>query len=136
MKVLMINASPRFNGNTQMALEQIAATLATEGIDSEIVPLGTRPVRSCIACNKCQEQGLGRCIFDDDVCNKISARMDGCPGCRLPGLLRPAQRRLVVAHAAHALFGWRQVCRQACRSCGHLPPGRRFGSLSDDAHAL
>ena len=72
----MINASPRFKGNTQVALEQIAATLAAEGIDSEIVPLGTRPVRSCIACNKCLEQALGHCIFDDDECNKISARMD------------------------------------------------------------
>ena len=112
MKVLMINASPRFNGNTQLALEQVAATLATEGIDSEIVPLGTRPVRSCIACNKCQEQGLGRCIFDDDVCNKISARMDqadaiivGSPvyyGQPNGGLLSLMQRMLYSAGAKFA----------------------------------
>lgn len=65
MKVLLINGSPRKRGNTFLALSEVAGTLEKQGIDTEIVPIGTQPVRGCIACNKCDESG--RCIFNDDV---------------------------------------------------------------------
>ena len=52
MKVLMINGSPHSKGNTATALGEIARTLEAEGIESEIVWLGTKPVRGCIACGK------------------------------------------------------------------------------------
>ncbi len=74
MKVLMINGSPHSKGNTATALGEIARTLEAEGIESEIVWLGTKPVRGCIACGKCR--GVGRCIFNDDVCNGISEKME------------------------------------------------------------
>ena len=74
MKVLLINGSPRKEGNTSIALSEVAKQLSIEGIDSEMVWIGNKPIRGCIACGQCKEQGLGRCVFDDDVCNRISEK--------------------------------------------------------------
>lgn len=74
MKVLLINGSPRKDGNTSIALSEVAKQLAHEGIDSEMVWIGNKPIRGCIACGQCKEQVLGRCVFDDDVCNQISVK--------------------------------------------------------------
>ena len=76
MKVLLINGSPRQEGNTAIALKEIAKQLSIEGIDSEIVWIGNKPVRGCIACGQCKTQGLGRCIFNDDSCNMISEKFE------------------------------------------------------------
>ncbi|MBR5176947.1 MAG: flavodoxin family protein [Bacteroidales bacterium] len=76
MKVLIINGSPRRNGNTSVALNEIANTLEQEGIESEIVWIGNKPVRGCIACDKCKENP-GRCVFNDDICNEISSKYAG-----------------------------------------------------------
>ena len=78
MKVLLINGSARRNGNTFLALKEIADTLAKEGIDSEIVQIGAKPVRGCIACGKCKANGNNRCVFDDDICNRVSEKMADC----------------------------------------------------------
>ena len=78
MKVLLINGSPRREGNTFLALSEIAKVLEEEGIDSEIVGVGTHAVRGCIACGTCKQHGDNRCIFDDDICNEVSARMAEC----------------------------------------------------------
>lgn len=78
MKVLLINGSARRNGNTFLALKEIADTLAKEGIDSEIVQIGAKPVRGCIACGKCKANGNNRCVFDDDICNLVSEKMADC----------------------------------------------------------
>ena len=69
MKVLLINGSPHRDGNTNIALNEIARQLATHGIESEIHWIGMKPVRGCIACGKCKQNGNGRCVFDDDICN-------------------------------------------------------------------
>ena len=76
MKVLLINGSPRQEGNTATALKEVAKQLNSEGIDSEIVWIENKPIRGCIACGQCKAQGLGRCIFDDDSCNKISEKFE------------------------------------------------------------
>jgi multimeric flavodoxin WrbA len=73
MKVLLINGSPRQKGNTAVALAEIAKTLQADGIESEIVWIGNKPIRGCIACNKCREKP-GACTFNDDVCNAISGK--------------------------------------------------------------
>ena len=77
MKVLLINGSHHQEGNTAIALAEVAKQLAQEGIESEIVWIGNKPVRGCIACGQCKAKGLGRCVFDDDVCNKISEKFEG-----------------------------------------------------------
>ena len=74
MKVLLINGSPRQNGNTAIALAEVAKQLTQEGIDSEIVWIGNKTIRGCIACGQCKYKGLGQCVFDDDICNKISEK--------------------------------------------------------------
>ncbi len=75
MKALIINGSPRQKGNTSIALIEIAKQLEKLGIESEIVWIGNKPVRGCIACNTCKDKP-GACVFDDDVCNGISAKMN------------------------------------------------------------
>ena len=75
MRVLLINGSPRREGNTFLALREVAKVLEQEGIESEIVGVGTRAVRGCIACNTCKQHGDNRCTFDDDICNEVSAKM-------------------------------------------------------------
>jgi len=74
MKVLMINGSPRKKGNTSIALEEIAKQLEKLGVDSETVWVGNKPIRGCIACNTCKGKP-GACVFNDDICNEISAKM-------------------------------------------------------------
>ena len=77
MKVLLINGSPRRQGNTNVAMEEVANQLKKNCIDSEIVWIGTKPVRGCIACGKCQGN---RCNFDDDITNRIIEKMEECDG--------------------------------------------------------
>lgn len=79
MKVLLVNGSARVHGNTATALQQIAQTLETEGIDTQIFPLGAGAYRDCIACNRCSDLD-GRCVFDDDPVNEflnLAAQADG-----------------------------------------------------------
>ena len=80
MKVLLLNGSPHRQGNTATALAEVAKQLEVEGIESEMVWIGNSPVRGCIACRQCTTKGLGRCIFDDDVCNRISEKFAEADG--------------------------------------------------------
>ena len=77
MKVLLINGSAHKEGNTFTALSEIARQLEKQGVEAEIVQLGNKPVRGCIACVQCRTKALGRCTFDDDVCNRIVEKLDG-----------------------------------------------------------
>jgi multimeric flavodoxin WrbA len=65
MKVLLINGSPHAKGCTFTALSEIAETLNSNGIETEIFQVGTKPVSGCLGCNKCRE--LGKCVFTDNV---------------------------------------------------------------------
>lgn len=78
MKVLLINGSARHNGNTFLALKEIAGQLEKQGIESEIVQIGVKPVRGCIACYQCKQKALERCVFDDDLCNRVNEKMADC----------------------------------------------------------
>lgn len=78
MKVLLLNGSPRPGGNTATLLAEAASQLAKHGIDSERFDIGAAPVRGCIACGQCHADHLGRCVFDDDVCNALIAKMAEC----------------------------------------------------------
>ena len=77
MNVLMINGSPRGNGNTAIALREMKNVFAREGIEVTELNVGTKAVRGCIACNKCAE--LGKCVFDDAVneAAPLLAKADG-----------------------------------------------------------
>ena len=76
MKVLLLNGSANKNGNTFTALSEIARQLEKNGVESEIMQLGNKPVRGCIACGQCQAKQLGQCVFDDDICNRIVEKLN------------------------------------------------------------
>ena len=72
MKALLINGSPRANGCTFTALTELKRTLESEGIETELIHVGNRAIRGCIACRKCHE--TGKCVFDDAV-NEIAPKL-------------------------------------------------------------
>ncbi len=65
MKVLLINGSPKKNGNTAYALNQMAEVFACQGVETEILHIGNQAIRGCIACGSCAQKG--QCVFDDAV---------------------------------------------------------------------
>lgn len=78
MKVLLLNGSPHAKGCTFTALSEVAKELETQGIQTEILQIGTQPVRGCIGCRRCRT--TGHCIFDDDIVNLVidkAAEADG-----------------------------------------------------------
>ena len=78
MKVLLINGSPKKAGNTFLALSEVAGALNNNGIETSIIHIGSKPVQGCIACNKCYE--LGRCIFKDELYNRIRENLKDADG--------------------------------------------------------
>ena len=76
-KVLLLNGSPHSNGCTAIALEEMVRIFKSEKVETEVIHVGNKDIRGCIACQKCQE--LGKCVFDDlvnDVARKL-AEADG-----------------------------------------------------------
>lgn len=63
MKVLLLNGSPRAQGCTFTALSEVAKALQAEGVETEILQVGAKPVQDCIGCRKCRE--TGKCVFND-----------------------------------------------------------------------
>lgn len=73
MKALLVNGSPRPKGCTFTALSELAKTLEENGIETEIIQIGNKDIRGCIACRKCHSTGSGKCIFDDIV-NEVAPK--------------------------------------------------------------
>ena len=109
MKVLLLNGSANKNGNTFTALSEIARQLEKSGVESEIMQLGNKPVRGCIACGQCQAKQLGHCVFDDDICNRIVEKLN----------------------EADAL-----IVGSACGSGSYLPSWWCYGCIPDDEHDI
>lgn len=77
MKVLILNGSPRLNGNTTIAIREMEKVFAENGVETETVQIGMKDVRGCIACGRCAE--LGRCVFDDIV-NELAPKFEAADG--------------------------------------------------------
>ena len=77
MKVLMLNGSPRSNGNTAIALREMEAVFREAGVETEIVQVGNKAIRGCIACGRCYE--TGRCVFEDAV-NELAPKLEEADG--------------------------------------------------------
>ena len=89
MKVLLINGSPRAEGNTHIALSEVAKALEANGVEAEIVSIGTKAVQGCIACGRCRE--MGRCVFHDELYDKVREAEDkGASADELRGILGKA----------------------------------------------
>ena len=77
MKALLINGSPHAKGCTFTALSIVAEELQKNGIETEIVHIGNKDIRGCIACGKCAE--LGHCVFNDMV-NEVASKFEQADG--------------------------------------------------------
>ncbi len=73
----MLNGSPRQNGNTSIALEEMSKIFESAGVETEIVRVGSRDVRGCIACGRCEK--LEKCVFDDIV-NELAPKFEEADG--------------------------------------------------------
>lgn len=73
MKVLLVNGSSHPHGCTDTALREVSAALEASGMQTEILFLGNEPVRDCTACGSCKTAS-GRCVFDDDIVNRLIAK--------------------------------------------------------------
>ncbi len=77
MKVLLLNGSPRVNGNTHLSLLEIEKVLNSEGIETELIQVGNKAVRGCMACGGCRK--IGKCVFNDGV-NELVEKFDKADG--------------------------------------------------------
>lgn len=77
MNVLLINGSPNKEGCTYTALSEVGKVLQEEGIGTEMIQVGVKPVRGCIAGNQCKSSG--KCVFDDLV-NQTAEKFEKCDG--------------------------------------------------------
>ena len=77
MKVLIINGSPRTKSNTGIALDEMVKVFNENGVEAEVVQIGNKDVRGCIACNTCAK--TGKCVFDD-VVNELAPKFEEADG--------------------------------------------------------
>lgn len=77
LKVLMLNGSPRANGNTSVALKEMEQVFKDNGIETEIILVGNKDIRGCIACGSCYEKG--KCVFNDMV-NELALKFEEADG--------------------------------------------------------
>jgi multimeric flavodoxin WrbA len=80
MKVLLVNGSPDEKGCTFTALSEVASTLNESGIQTEIMWLGKSPVNDCIGCGACSKLRKNRCVFDNDIVNRLLEKAEECDG--------------------------------------------------------
>jgi len=77
MKVLLINGSPKKDGNTAFSLNQMVEVFQSEGIETEIIQVGSQLIRGCTGCGSCYK--LGKCVFDDIV-NETAKKLQNADG--------------------------------------------------------
>lgn len=77
MKVILINGSPNEYGCTYTALAEVAKSLGENGVETEIIHIGKKPIRGCQDCEVCHR---GKCVFNDDIVNLVVERMRGADG--------------------------------------------------------
>lgn len=77
MKVLLFNGSPKIHGNTAFALEQMMDVFHENGVETELIQVGSQNIRGCIACGKCYS--TGKCVFDDLV-NEVAPKLAQADG--------------------------------------------------------
>ena len=76
-RVLILNGSPRVNGNTSIAIREMENVFQSNGVEVTTIQVGNKDIRGCIACNRCSE--IGKCVFDDIV-NELAPLFEGADG--------------------------------------------------------
>ena len=77
LKVLILNGSPRVDGNTSIALRELQKVFEANDVETEIVQIGREVIRGCIACNFCSKHG--RCMISDIV-NQLAPKFEAANG--------------------------------------------------------
>ena len=77
LNVLILNGSPRAEGNTDIAIREMESIFEKSGVSVETVRIGSQDIRGCIACNTCAEKG--KCVFDDAV-NQLAPKFEAADG--------------------------------------------------------
>lgn len=77
MKVLIINGSPRLNGNSSILINEMKKIFIQEGVEVDVYQIGNKPIRGCMACGYCYEHK--ECVFKDDV-NDLAKRFEAADG--------------------------------------------------------
>ena len=77
-KVLLLNGSPHADGCTAAALNEMIKVFQESGIETELIHVGSKSIRGCIACGKCGK--LGKCVFDDDLVNQAAPKFEKADG--------------------------------------------------------
>jgi multimeric flavodoxin WrbA len=80
MRVIAINGSPNKNGNTHHALTMVGAKLQENGVDFEIIHIGNKAIRGCIACGLCRKNQDEKCSITTDVVNEVVQQMKNADG--------------------------------------------------------
>ncbi len=80
MKILAFNGSPNKNGNTCHALQMVTAELEKEGIETEIIHVGNKAIRGCLACGQCAKKQDEQCVQVDDPVNEWIQLMKNADG--------------------------------------------------------
>ncbi|MBQ9631713.1 MAG: flavodoxin family protein [Lachnospiraceae bacterium] len=76
-KVILLNGSAHLHGCTATALEEMIRVFEAEGVETELIQVGNKDIRGCIACGKCSE--AGRCVFEDLV-NEVAPKFEASDG--------------------------------------------------------
>ena len=76
-KVLILNGSPRVNGNTSIAVREMENVFRNSGVEVTTIQIGNKDIRGCIACNQCSK--IGKCVFDDIV-NELAPLFEAADG--------------------------------------------------------
>ena len=101
MKVLMLNGSPKANGNTAIALAEMENIFVQEGVEVETVQVGNQAVRGCIACGSCYKNG--KCVFDD-VVNELAIKFQEADGLVVASPVYYASANATLIAALDRLF--------------------------------
>ena len=80
MKVVAVNGSPRKGGNTETLIKKVFEPLEAAGIETELIQIGGKAIRGCLACGKCAEMQNGTCIIKNDMVNDVIQKLREADG--------------------------------------------------------
>ncbi len=131
MKVVAFNGSPRQNGNTSILLNTVLDELRANGIETELIHIGTRNIHGCIACGKCRELGNSRCVFSDDIINDCIGKIENADGVILGSPVyfgdMSSQMKAFIDRVGYATRAQKVLKGKICAS---VVAARRNGALS------
>jgi len=129
MKVLLINGGPHKDGCTNLALEEIQKTLEKHEIETEILWLGTNPIRGCIGCNHCYKEKTNRCVIEDGMINSFLEKAEKADGFVFGSPVHfAAATGQITSFLDRALYGKWEIF--SGKVCANIVSCRRAGSTA------